>query len=75
MKVKDHWDSFQEHVIHKQAGPDQIANLKRAFYSGAFVIFGSFAEISASSVEDKEALELIDDLYNELDEFGKEIQS
>jgi hypothetical protein len=75
MNIKDHWDSFQEHAITKQAGPDQIRDLKRAFYSGAFVIFGSFAEISASSVEDKEALELIDDLYQELEEFGKEIQS
>lgn len=73
--MAEQWDQFARTVMPKDAPQDQRREMRRAFYAGAqsilFRVIESFAPESEPTAED---LQIMEDLHNELQEFGKLIQ-
>lgn len=63
------WDSFRRKVIPADAGPEQIRDLKGAFYGGATVVIAAL-EISSELPENLGAL-MIAGVSREIDEFKR----
>lgn len=74
-RIRAAWDSFEVSVIPKEAGPTQRAEMRKAFYAGAALLYGEiFSNLSEGEGEATEAdLELINGLRDELIEFGESI--
>ena len=70
--LKEEWETFNRNVIPVGAEAEQRHEMKRAFYSGAIVIFSL---MSGGLDPDKEPTELdvqyVDSLFNEIVEYTR----
>lgn len=73
--MAEQWDQFARSVMPKDAPESQRREMRRAFYAGAqsilFRVIESFAPEAEPTADD---LQIMEDLHNELQEFGKLIQ-
>ncbi len=73
--MAEQWDQFARSVLNASTSQDQRREMRRAFYAGAqsilFRVIESFAPESEPTADD---LQIMEDLHNELQEFGKLIQ-
>ena len=64
------FQQYREAVISKEAGPNQISESRKAFFSGAIIIFQMFLDIEGRKLNEADiaAWEI---LHRELKEFGR----
>jgi hypothetical protein len=70
--LAEEWETFNQNIIPKMAGPTQRAEMKRAFYAGAIVIFSL---MSGGLDPDEEPTQLdikyVDSLFEEIVEYTR----
>ncbi len=73
--VAEQWDQFARGVLPRDAPEAQRREMRRAFYAGAqailFRVIEAFAPETEPTAED---LQVMRDVHDELQEFGKLIQ-
>lgn len=73
--MAEQWDQFSRSVLPKDAPLTQRTEMRRAFYAGAqailFRVIDAFAPETDPTEED---LQVMQDVHDELQEFGKLIQ-
>lgn len=62
------WADYKAKVIPAQASVKQVIETKRAFYGGATMMYLLLTE-ACSKLSDDKAVEMMNNLKNELDEF------
>ena len=71
--IKEHWESFEKLVIHKEAGADQRKEMRNAFYDGAQSTLFGIREVSDSNVSEDAGAHIIEGYNQELSDFVKQI--
>jgi hypothetical protein len=75
-RIRDAWESFESVVIPVEAGPTQRTEMRKAFYAGAATFYGElFGNLSDGEDTEEADLELINELRDELVEFGESAES
>ncbi len=73
--MAEQWDEFARKILPPGCGAIQKQEMRRAFYSGAqailFRVITAFAPDTEPTAED---LQVMEDLHQELEDFGKLIQ-
>lgn len=75
--IKDAWDNYEERLLKTiDASPVQVQETRRAFYAGALTVIQEIAAKVSEGVEDTpEDLAIMDNLYAEFKQFGKDIEA
>ncbi len=70
--IESCWESYRKIVVPKDAGETQVAITRRAFYSGAAMLFKTIMLGLDPDEEPTETdMQRMADLQAEIDEFGK----
>jgi hypothetical protein len=73
--MAEQWDEFARKILPKDCSQTQRVEMRRAFYVGAQAILFRVIESFAPEAEPTEAdLQVMQDLHDELQEFGRLIQ-
>lgn len=73
--LETQWNTYDERVIPKTAGPTQRRELRRAYYAGAAAMLSTLDKISLAGDDDDVTGASIEDLSNELDAFLEQIKA
>ena len=69
--IQENWDSFQEKVVPKDAGPHQITETRNAFYAGAMVMFSSMTDLGDRALSDPARMGILNGYVEEIDGYAK----
>jgi hypothetical protein len=69
-RVREMWQTYQRTVLPANAPPVYVQECRKAFYAGASVVFGLHLSM-ADSMSDEEAMTMLADLTEELEEFPR----
>jgi len=73
--MAEQWDQFARQVLHPQAPAIQKQEMRRAFYAGAqAILFRVIQALAPESEPTAEDLQVMQDLEDELQAFGKAIK-
>jgi hypothetical protein len=72
--IKESWESYEDLVIPKTAGPVQRHETKQAFYAGAFVVFGITEMVADPGVPEVVGLAQLLALRAEIETYKAEIK-
>jgi hypothetical protein len=72
--IKESWESYEDLVIPKTAGPVQRHETKQAFYAGAFVVFGITEMVAEPYVPEDMGIAQLEALKAELEAYRAEIK-
>lgn len=70
--VRSYWESYEEHCVPREAGPEQRTETRRAFYAGALFTIMVLDRIGEPDVPEREGLEIMSMLRAECEEFVAE---
>lgn len=71
--IEQEWLAFRRMVVPASAGPVQVEDVRRAFYSGAAVLFQAVVNKLSPGEEVQESdLAIFDSLNREIQEFAAE---
>lgn len=74
--IEDAWKKFEVMVVPKDAGPVQRDETRKAFYSGAAILFQILINrIDKEEEPTEQDMRLMDDIAKEVDEFGQELDA
>lgn len=68
--ILDSWNGFRAMVLPKDASEAQVADMKKAFFGGAGVMFEIMSMVSGALTEDA-AVRVMDALHREIHDFGR----
>ena len=70
MSIANEWARYRELVVSPDVGPEEVAQLHRAFFSGALALSGLIiAQVSGDEPMKKQDEDTIDELMAELRRF------
>lgn len=70
--VKKQWTAFRKLVIHPQAHPTQVSEMRNAFYAGAQMIVNEMIRISSQENEQKSHYEM-ESIEKEFQEYAERL--
>lgn len=70
--IEGGWESYRDSVLPKDAGPVQVLECKRAFYSGAWSMFQINRMIGEPIVSEEKAMSILDAVECECRQFVKD---
>lgn len=75
--IAEAWQSFRAKVIHPEAGPTQLVEMRRAFYAAASAMHAFYAAASAMqpSVTQEEFGRYLAAQRAELEAFGQDVRA
>lgn len=73
MSMAEVWDSYRAEVIDPRAGPAQITETRRAFYSGAWAMLLMFERVGEPDYSQAQAYHAIDRVKDELLRFKDQV--
>ena len=69
--IEKGFEGYRKMAMHKDAPPIQIDECRKAFFSGAAILFASIINMLDSDSEPTEKdLKMLDAIYKELESFG-----
>lgn len=74
--IETAWKTYNVYVIHPAAGEGQRAEIRRAFYGGALVLFESMIKSLSPGTEETEGdVAMLKGISDELDAFRSEMET
>lgn len=75
-RVQALWNNFRNHVMHPASPPDQVREMRRAFYAGVECALNRIgSEMSAGdSLDDPSDEQVIREVNQELQQFAKDVK-
>ncbi len=73
-RILPEWNSYRRAVLHRESPPDQVNDLKNAFYGGAVTIFSVITKISETLSENK-ATRALEEIHREFGQHADEIRA
>jgi hypothetical protein len=72
--IADGWESFRKGVIHPKAPPDQLSEMRKAFFAGAIHTFYSLlSKVDEGEEITQKDLELLDNYQKEIEKYGERL--
>lgn len=70
-RILPEWNSYRRAVLHAESPPNQVNDLRNAFYGGCASMFATFKRLTDNLTERK-AVHALDEITRELDQHGDE---
>lgn len=67
------WATFRERVVHPDATPTQVVEMRRAWYAGAEALFLLMSDFDPSPDPTDSDMVIMDGIYEELQSFAKDV--
>ena len=68
--IQSNWEDFRKKVVPQNASNIQIAEMRKAFYAGAYAAISIMVKIGAEDVSEEAGVEILETLKNECELFG-----
>lgn len=69
------WRSYKANVLPSNAGPVQIEETQRAFYSGAVVVLSAMADIGEPEVTEEAGIGMIETMAAEMRDWFAQLEA
>jgi hypothetical protein len=72
-RIMQQWASFAHEVLHPDCPPDQIREMRRAFFAGAVSVLHLLQQIAEDDVDDDESVEGLQEMWIECADFTERV--
>lgn len=70
-EIEQKWEMYRKQFIPRKLGDNLVGEMKEAFFAGAATAF--LLIMNAPDLGDENAVELVDDMYKEVEDFGRRL--
>lgn len=69
------WASFREQVLHPDSPPQQVTDMRRAFYAGAWLTLTLFRDIGEDEISEEAGVEALERIHQESIAFKADVEA